>query len=802
MPKIPLYNKSGASSVETPAGSLGPRASSGVFTSQGQALAQFGQQVSKSGQAAAESMLRFQQQKEKIDFDFAMAEKDAETQRNLNDATVDFNEQSLKFIEENKDTDTTRFRTAFEGFTNDYVSKNIDNRADLTDSQKLKIKSGLNGQITSKSNQGAKNAFDRMQVVRGQSAKDSLATKIQMASQFSSDHPERLRIFTEIENDIIAAERDGLRTGYSVQSVKIGFETGDFNNQILNSTNFQDLDRISSEVDKSSLGANGKFTMKSRINTRKSEIRSEAFQTAVTSLGALEVTFDDRDSLEQDMINGVPIAGTDLNGDPVTVDTSVMKPSQRVAFANTYLPAKFEDVADVVSQTLVGEIFSTAETGGSTLDVLESASSLYSQESMSANNKDESDMDAIVLETAQQMAQQAQRDVASGSYDSETVLSLLNASQAVIEQSLGGRTPLVRGIGKTGDSASTISNTIVSARATLAKAEKTRALLAQGGNLLSTGRLGTQDIGLTGDQEQSVIAAGLQNIDTLEGQINLLSDNDVEFKQWTGLLSTAKNRILDPSVTEMSEDVRSAIQIATAISLQGRDGVYENHIKDSDRTFWNSWKTLTSIHEPEIAFEMMKSQRRDADINLSFQDVSDKVAVMGEELYDVAWYKDAWNFVTGTDTVPEPLNTGQITGFVSDLSKEYIRFNIAPDVALDLAARDYFKTHIPVGNLMLRRPKNKSLTANLPAINDILVEQFLEANPDSPFEPTDLAIMNVGNSDDIWTITHSGGLPTFGYENNRFNLQEMSSVLSEAGRRTAAEALSQTKTAIKENTAN
>ena len=67
---------------------------------------------------------------------------------------------------------------------------------------------------------------------------------------------------------------------------------------------------------------------------------------------------------------------------------------------------------------------------------------------MSANNKDESDMDAIVLETAQQMAQQAQRDVASGSYDSETVLSLLNASQAVIEQSLGGRTPLVRGIGK------------------------------------------------------------------------------------------------------------------------------------------------------------------------------------------------------------------------------------------------------------------------------------------------------------------------------------------------------------------
>ena len=112
--RIPLYNKTGTPSTQAKAQQLSPRASAGTFTQQGQAVAQLGQQIAKTGGDVADKMIKFRQQQEKIEFDFAMAEKEAETQRALDEARVAHNEQSMQFIQDNNDTDTTTFRNNFE----------------------------------------------------------------------------------------------------------------------------------------------------------------------------------------------------------------------------------------------------------------------------------------------------------------------------------------------------------------------------------------------------------------------------------------------------------------------------------------------------------------------------------------------------------------------------------------------------------------------------------------------------------------------------------------------------------------
>lgn len=796
--RIPLYNQTGTPSVQTKAQQLSPRASAGAFTQQGQAVAQLGQQIAQTGEAVADSMIKFRQQQEKIEFDFAMAEKQAETERALDEARVLHNEQSMKFIEENKDTDTTTFRNNYDTFNKDFLASNIDTRTDLTDNQKQAVRSGLNAQIIAKGNSGAKNAFDRAQVIRGQAARDSLASMIQDASSFPEGHPERQRLETEIEQRIIKAERDGLRTGYTVQGVKVGFETLDLDAQVRGATSFSQLELIEQKVGKSALGAQGRSRIHSAIKTRKSELRNDIYQSNLSAIEAIEVQFDDQEDLRTAIINGTPYQGVDANGDEVVVDTSGLKDSTRISIAQSMLPQKFKDLDDFRTQAMVDGLVSGAEIGGDVLSTLDSAAALYDKGTLEVTGKTPDDIDAAIVMSANQLASQAAREVASGDFDESRVLSQLNNAQALIEQTIGGRTPLARNI-ETSSDANRISNTIVSVRADLAKAQKEAALLNRGVDLFNNGRLSIQDIGLSTDEEQAVIAKGLSEIDTLEGQINRLSDNDVEFKQWTRLLSAAKNRIMDPTVTTLSDDVQNALQIFQAISLQGRDGVYENHVKEQDRVFWNSWKTLTSIHSPEVAMQMIKQQRSDLDVDVSYQLVADQIETQGSELYEMGWFKTALSAAGLAEKTQMPENTGQITSFVRDVSREYMKFGLDPEDALTMAANDYFKTHVPVGNVMLRKPAGQKFSDNLPEIRELLVAKFLEDNPDNPFEADDLSIMNIGDSVDIFSIVHGGGFPASGYNSNRFTLSEMEEILSQAEAMANQRRLKEAQDAIRDN---
>lgn len=795
--RIPLYNKTGTPSTQAKAQQLSPRASAGAFTQQGQAVAQLGQQIAKTGGDVADKMIKFRQQQEKIEFDFAMAEKEAETQRALDEARVAHNEQSMQFIQDNNDTDTTTFRNNFEAFNKEFLSANVETRTDLTDKQKQAVRTGLNAQFIAKSNVGAKNAFDRATVIRGQSARESISNMLQDASSYPEGHPERQRLETEIEQRIITAERDGLNTGYTVQGVKVSFERLDIDAQIRGATSFDQLDMINESLDKSSLGQQARTTMRNMIKARRSELRNDIYQSNLAAIESLEVDFDDEVGLGEAIINGTRVQGVDENGDTVVIDTSGLKESTRISIRDSMLPKKFKDLEDTVGQAAVNDLVSSAETGSSIIDTLEYASSFYSEKTLNATRKSPEQMDELVIEAAQQMADQAAREIASGSPDESRVLSLLNTSEALISQTLGGRTALSRNI-ETSDDASKISNSIVMSRGGLAKAQKQAAIIDGGVELFKKGRLNINDIGLTNPEKQEVIAKVLSEYDNLEDQINILSDNDAEYEGWTSLLSVAKNRMRDPSVTEFSEEQQQAVQIFTALSLQGRESVYKKHIKEGDRTFWNSWKTLTRVHSPEVALQMIKQQRSDVDVAANFVAVEDQVNLFGEELFEESWFEAGWRLATGGRKTMMPENTQQITSFVRNLTMEYMKFGVDAETALDLAAKDYFDTHVSVGNVMLRQPQGKDFRPNLPEIREVIVNKYLEENPESPFEADDLSIMNLGDSVDLFRLSHSGGLPVTG-NMEIFNLLDAQDILDEADKLYKQRKLDETKKAIEEN---
>jgi len=787
MPRIPLYNRTGTPSQEIGAQSVGPRASIDAFAAPSRAVVQLGQTIGAAGQQYSDQMNRFESKKAQIEFDFAMAEKNAETDRVYRESMMNYARQSQEFRETNQDTSTDGFRKAHDEL-NDRFVQSVDSRNDLTPNQKRDIKGRLMPTFVAQSTQGSREAFARGQVVRSQVAKESIATMIGDARQLHANHPDRKRLVGEIEAEILRSERDGLNTGYSVQSVRVAFETGDIDTRIRAAATSDQLDEISQDILKSTvLGPNSQATLQNRINTRRNQLSQETYQDLIGDLQALNVNFDDQDLLKKSAKNGDVYVGTNEDGEEVIMDFGAVKPSVRQSFVDTLIPRRFKEIDDNVGQVMVSTIMSNVSGGNSVIDTIEDAASYYGQDFLNRTGKDKSDVDAILVETAQQIQQEAARMVASGPFEQDEVNRMLDSVDALLQQPIVGNDAFVRDAGALGDKANGIANRVATIRGDMSKALADAAQMQSGVDLVNQGRINIQDIGLTDDEKQLAIRSALSERETLAEQINLLSDNDAEFKQWTGLLSAAKNRLMDPSVTEISDDVTSALQIFNAISLQGREGVFDNHIKSKDRVFWNSWKTLTSIHSPEDALSIIKTQRQETDVNLSYEAVADQVNVQGEELYQQGWFTSAWNSLTGGEDVQMPENISHITTVVGNLTKEYIKLGIDPEAALTQASDDFFRTHTNVGNVLLRIPDVQKFPDNLQQMRDVLVDKFLQENPDLTIEPEELSIMNVQGSVDVWRIVRNGGYPVTG-TSNLFNLTKARDLVEEANKRAAGEA--------------
>ena len=100
----------------------------------------------------------------------------------------------------------------------------------------------------------------------------------------------------------------------------------------------------------------------------------------------------------------------------------------------------------------------------------------------------------------------------------------------------------------------------------------------------------------------------------------------------------------------------------------------------------------------------------DSDLNLKYKEVQKKVEeVTGDKSLTYSWY-DYIPFM-GKDAEFVPVNITSIKNDIANLTKEYIRTGLLPDLALEKAATEWGATHQRVRNIVV--PKTKDLPTNI-----------------------------------------------------------------------------------------
>ena len=739
MPKIPLYNRGQGLTTRMATGALSPRANVGAFTAPGQAQARL---ASQAGQIA---------------FDFGMAQKNAETRREQDEYFTQFSREFAEYNRKDKQTDTTKYRDDFKKFS-DQKLKTIDARTDLTNSQKNKIKQSLSSTILSYSNSGENKAFNRGQIIRTEKAVGSISEKINQASLVPKGHADRVRLLTEIETDLSGYNLNGLRTGYSIQSIKKGFEALDFGKQIDAATSASQLDEIALEVPKSTLNASTQQKIKNRIKTRKSEIRAKSYDDNVGVVNSLSVNFEDKEPLEDAILNGEVQSFTTDEGQTVVVDTSELSNTQRSNLVRSYVNPLFKDLFDVTQQNAVDEI-TTSE------DALSAAMNLMNPKSIDADGTTVEDREAAIIEAAEQTAEKTIRDIQTGNFNPETAMDSFKTVKELLEREISPNGSLLKMIGKKGDKASNILDKIANAEKAMNKANASNARVSA---LTEAGKIGDLQEAFrmmpdakSGEFDQ-VIDDAMQRLDgDPQRQMDYLSRNGVINKGFQSKLKVGRSRLQVAGKTTLDDSDREAISIYRNLSL--RQDLLTDHIQGEDLTWWRSFEVLSNAYGDEDALTLMQRQIPDTDLKVSEKFLDEQIAVTDEEITEVAW----WPF-----DKTSPQNTGYMRGEIKKLAMEYIKYGVNQEQALTTAGKQFAASHMFIGNaitpIMPEFNKKTGVLKNIDRIASVVIDDFAKANEqlleDNEISADDLSLLPFPGTADNFQIVIDGGRPIRGQD--------------------------------------
>ena len=739
MPKIPLYNRGQGLTTRMATGALSPRANVGAFTAPGQAQARL---ASQAGQIA---------------FDFGMAQKNAETRREQDEYFTQFSREFAEYNRKDKQTDTTKYRDDFKKFS-DQKLKTIDARTDLTNSQKNKIKQSLSSTILSYSNSGENKAFNRGQIIRTERAVGSISEKINQASLVPKGHADRVRLLTEIETDLSGYNLNGLRTGYSIQSIKKGFEALDFGKQIDAATSASQLDEIALEVSKSTLNASTQQKTKNRIKTRKSEIRAKSYDDNVGVVNSLSVNFEDKEPLEDAILNGEVQSFTTDEGQTVVVDTSELSNTQRSNLVRSYVNPLFKDLFDVTQQNAVDEI-TTSE------DALSAAMNLMNPKSIDADGTTVEDREAAIIEAAEQTAEKTIRDIQTGNFNPETAMDSFKTVKELLEREISPNGSLLKMIGKKGDKASNILDKIANAEKAMNKANASNARVSA---LTEAGKIGDLQEAFrmmpdakSGEFDQ-VIDDAMQRLDgDPQRQMDYLSRNGVINKGFQSKLKVGRSRLQVAGKTTLDDSDREAISIYRNLSL--RQDLLTDHIQGEDLTWWRSFEVLSNAYGDEDALTLMQRQIPDTDLKVSEKFLDEQIAVTDEEITEVAW----WPF-----DKTSPQNTGYMRGEIKKLAMEYIKYGVNQEQALTTAGKQFAASHMFIGNaitpIMPEFNKKTGVLKNIDRIASVVIDDFAKANEqlleDNEISADDLSLLPFPGTADNFQIVIDGGRPIRGQD--------------------------------------
>lgn len=737
MVRIPLYNKGLGPSQTIQSTSVGPRASSGVFEAPGRAVMQ-------AGQSAAQTA-----------FNFGMKQKEAETRKEGDNYFVNFSQEAEAFRRDNKDTDTDIFQANFKRFS-DKKLKEIDQRKDLTNSQRESIKQSLSSTILSQNFKGQQESFRRGQIVRTTAATDALALKIKQASMVPPNHPDRIRISEEIDKQLDQNAVDGLRTGYSKQSIKLGFESLDFENRINASDTDEQFSAIERDLDKSGQSASARSAFRSKIKTRKRELRSESYNLAIGQITSLAVDFKDKKEIANAIMKGIEYQGVDNSGKEVIFNTSGLDNGQRLNLVNAVANPLFKDLTDTIQQDMVTEI---VDANVKDLPMRRFLDPNFLKE----NEKTVEDVEEAYVEAAQQMQQKATRLIQEKGNFSEAV-ELFNDAEKILEDARFPNGKLIGREGKLGDKAARVLASVSTGRGDLLKAqEKTNRIdQVRAAMNMDVPAIAISQIPKVKDDEiQSVLNEEMFKFKDPQAQMSFLNKAGIKNKRLQELLAAGVNNMSDPNyfsqATEDDKKLNSTI-IEIFENMKLYPQLVERHTNDTTLTWWKSFETLEEIHGAEGALKIMSVQKPDLDISLKMEKVEEQLSVSTDEIVDQPWFK--------FDSAP-PQNTGYMIQEIKNLTREYLKLGVSEEKALERAGQQLANTHLLVGSVLIKRQPDFEKDGDLADIADIssfVAEEFIKNNPtmvsaDDDLTKENIGLLNIEGTSNRFYLVRSGGFP-------------------------------------------
>ena len=732
--------------VGVAAGGLGPRAS-GAFEAPGKALAGLGAKI------------------DQVAFDFLERQKDAETKRVQDEEFTGFSEQADKFIRDDKSTDTEVFKANFQ---KDVVTKRrnaINARTDLTQSQKDKINQSLSSTALSFQFKGQNAAFGRGQAIRTQASKDKIEQMVRQASVVPENHPDRRRLEAEIDLELRNNIVDGIRTGYDSASIKQGFKAIDLGKQIDAAASIAELNKIAKTIPGKGMADSTQQTYKNRVKTRKREMRGLAYDQAVGDIDSLSVSAADKETFGEAIMSGTPISGVTDDGQKITIDTSQLLNGQRLNLKNAVLNPKFKDLVDLTTQNAVDEL-TTSE------DALNAAIGLMTPESIEADGTTVAAREDVILEAAEQTAQETIRDIDTGNFDPETVMDSLNSAKKLLESEISPNGPLSKMIGKKGDKASNILDKIANAEKAMNKANASNARMSA---LTEAGKTGDLQEAFrmmpdakSGEFDQ-VIEDAMQRLDgDPQRQMDYLSRNGVINKGFQNKLKIGRSRLQVAGKTTLDDSDREAISIYRNLSL--RQDLLTDHIKGEDLTWWRSFEVLSNTYGDEDALTLMqRTQQIDPKVSETFLD--EQLSKTDDELTSQPWYMF---------DLDSPQNTPYIRSEIKKLAMEYIKYGVNQEQALKTAGEQFAASHMFIGNaitpIMPEFNKKTGVLKNIDRIASVVIDDFAKTNAqfleDNNISADDLSLLPFPGTADNFQIVIDGARPIKGQDGQYVTLNQ------------------------------
>lgn len=727
MPKIPLYGRQ----VELAAGSLGPRPDSATFEAPFTAAANF---AKSAGNVA---------------YTFLEEEKKRETERVYRESLSNYGQKADELIMNPKSKTVAGFNIEAGEFRTNALAS-IDSRTDLTNNQREDIKASLGGALDRKIAAGRANVFSRQQKDRLNETNKALQYLIDDAAANPAMRDLAMR---DIQTIVQSAPDQGLALNMDMQDISLAIDKKGFELKILadeQGNNAAGLQATRENIFNSDLGRDEKSKLLKSNNEAYNRVRSIVTDQYTETVSGASGTRAELEAAANDLRQG-KAATIVVNNKEVVIDPSSVgllnKDARSIAKA---LDARAKDIEDTISD---GAIYSMTN---------KIYSAATSQEGFDAVVKDvgtarnlgatDDDVNNIITETAEQAVDGVLNTIDEGDLsDVGGLRRSLEIAENMLDQSIGGKLPVSRISGATGEKAQNIRSRISKIRGQLNKAVQQEAQVKAGADAILDGSWYQIVSNLKPEIKDAAVSRAIQG-KTPTQIFNLLENNSIRLDEIAATFPAALSRAKSPAFDKDRPEKMVMDTIELYRNMRLRPGVLSNHTTPEQRAFFDAVLDFEQSFGLAGSVEFVSNASQITDAELSI-----KTSKLDASVKEIVGDVSQGGFLGFFETRPQ--NTPDIEVALKKRAKMFIKYGMDEKKALKFASEDIKKTHQLVGNVLLQRMENMPLDIEKKAA--AAVEQYMSVNLDTELEVDELSIKPaIPGSPDLWNVVYQGGFPT------------------------------------------